>query len=307
QKIWKVEFIGNEFVSSSRLKTKIDSKPPIAYIFKGYVDREQIDADVTKLTAYYRSFGYFDAKIGRQKLFDEKNKWLTLRFVIHEGPRYQVESVAFIGNRLFSSDSLASGVELKPDSNQEPPLEKAYHYIKPSPPGPRRCEQEKMNADVAWLKELYGSQGYVFADIKAEPIFLEQQGKLKLMYHIEEGKRWRVGNIYVHIAGDNPHTKIQTALNRLSIKSGQIADIREIRASERRLQASGLFMADPVHGVMPKITYHIPEVGKTEMAKGGGGFRGQSPDHGQGVQLLAAPELPAAASNTNAPAGPPLI
>ena len=44
-------------------------------------------------------------------------------------------------------------------------------------------------------------------------------------------------------------------------------------------------MADPVHGVMPKITYHIPEVGETEMAKGdGNGFRGQSPDErGQGA------------------------
>jgi len=98
-------------------------------------------------------------------------------------------------------------------------------------------------------------------DIKAEPIFLEEPGKLKLLYHIDEGKRWKVGNIFVHINGDSPHTKIQTALNRLSFRSGEIADIREIRASERRLQASGLFMADPVHGVMPKITYHIPETG----------------------------------------------
>ena len=146
-----------------------------------------------------------------------------------------------------------------------------------------------MNADVAWLKELYGSQGYVFADIKAEPIFLEEQGKLKLMYHIDEGKRWRVGNIYVHIAGDNPHTKIQTALNRLSFRSGEIADIREIRSSERRLQASGLFMADPVHGVMPKITYHIPEVGKTEMAKGDSGVPRPKPrrwhDRRAGIEL----------------------
>jgi outer membrane protein insertion porin family len=310
QKIWKVEFIGNEFVSTSRLKTKIDSKPPIAYIFKGYVDREQIDTDVNKLTAYYRSFGYFDAKIGRLLEFDENNKWLTLRFVIHEGPRYQVESVAFIGNKLFSSESLASGVELKPDSTQAPPLEKAYHKIVPLPPGPRPFEQDKMNADVAWLKELYGSQGYVFADIKAEPIFLEEQGKLKLMYHIEEGKRWRVGNIFVHIAGDNPHTKIQTALNRLSFRSGEIADIREIRASERRLQASGLFMADPTHGVMPKITYHIPEVGKTEMAKGdSSGFRGQSPDVRlpNGVELQQAPDLPAAVPNPAPPVGPALI
>ncbi len=180
---------------------------------------------------------------------------------------------------MFSSDSLTTGVELKPDSDARTDRsQRSITTVKPLPPGPRPFEQDKMNADVAWLKELYGSQGYVFADIKAEPIFLEEQGKLKLMYHIDEGKRWRVGNIYVHIAGDNPHTKIQTALNRLSFRSGEIADIREIRASERRLQASGLFMADPVRGVMPKITYHIPEVGKTEMAKGEGGFRGQSPD-----------------------------
>ena len=164
-----------------------------------------------------------------------------------------------------------------------------------------------MNADVAWLKELYGSQGYIFADVRAEPIFLEQEGRLKLMYHIDEGKRWRVGNIFVHINGDNPHTKIETALNRLSLKSGQIADIREIHASERRLQASGLFMTDPVHGVSPKITYHIPEVGGKQTAnKDNPGFRGQSPDDDdqpvEGAPLLPPPNanLEAALANTRA-------
>ncbi|MEO7403896.1 MAG: POTRA domain-containing protein, partial [Burkholderiales bacterium] len=316
QKIWKVEFIGNEFVSEKRLRTKIDSKPPLLMIFKGYVDRDEIDGDVSKLTAFYRSFGYFQAKIGRELLFDEKNKWLTLRFVIHEGPRYQVESVAFIGNKLFSTDSLTMGVEMKPDPTSGTGVQKLYHMVRPLPPGPQPFEQDRMNADVAWLKELYGSQGYIFADVKAEPVFLEEQGKLRLMYHIEEGKRWRVGNIYVHINGENPHTKIQTALNRLSIHSNQIADIREIRASERRLQASGLYMADPAKGVMPKITYHIPEVGDTETAKreGGSGFRGQSPDGAapgasglaNGIQLLPAPGLAPVAPPVDEN-GPPLI
>jgi outer membrane protein insertion porin family len=312
QKIWKVEFVGNEFVSTGRLKTQIDSKPPILMLFKGYVDRELIEADVNKLTAYYRKFGYFDAKIGRQLVFDDNNKWLTLRFVIHEGLRYQVESVAFIGNKIFASDSLTMGVELKPDSSSGPGIEKLYRTLNPLPAGPRPFEQDKMNADVAWLKELYGSQGYVFADIKAEPIFLEQPGRLKLMYHIEEGKQWRIGNIYVHINGDNPHTKIQTALNRLSFRSGQIADIREFHASERRLQASGLFLTDPVHGISPKITYHIPELQKTQMAKGDNGFRGQSPDNQQGVgawgrdiELLPAEGLPVVVQNEQN--GPPLI
>jgi outer membrane protein insertion porin family len=259
QKIWKVEFVGNQFVSGRRLKTQVKSKPPTMYVFKGFVDDELIDADVEKLKAYYRAFGFFQAKVGRQLVPNEKGNWLTLRFVIHEGPRYHVEKVSFLGNKIFAAESLAMGIEL---TDSKP------------------FEQAKMNADVEWLKELYGSQGYVFADIQAELVYSEQPGKLDVMYKIDEGKRWRVGNINVHITGDNPHTKIQTALNRLSIRSGEIVDIRELRASERRLQASGLFMTDPARGVMPKITYHIPELSETETAREQSNrrFRGQSPD-----------------------------
>lgn len=257
QKVWDVEFIGNKFVSGRRLKTQVQSKPPLMMVFKGYVDQETIEGDVQRLTAYYRAFGFFQAKVGRQLVFNEKGNWLTLRFVIHEGPRYQVEEVAFMGNKLFASQSLAMGTELLAG---------------------QPFEQAKMNSDVEWLKELYGSQGYVFADIRADPIFSEEAGKLKLMYHIEEGKRWRVGNVHVHISGDNPHTKIQTALNRITVRPGEIIDIREIRASERRLQASSLFMTDPVRGVMPKITFHIKDLDETEIAQSAPGYRGQSPD-----------------------------
>ena len=88
-----------------------------------------------------------------------------------------------------------------------------------------------MNADLNRLKEVYGSQGYVFADVKAEPVFLEEPGQIDLVYNIAEGKRWRIGKIFVHIDGDNPHTRIQTALNRLSFQPGQIVDIREVRAA----------------------------------------------------------------------------
>ena len=91
-------------------------------------------------------------------------------------------------------------------------------------------------------------------------MFLEEPGKIDLVYHIDEGKQWKVGRIFVHIDGDNPHTRIQTALNRLSFRPGQIVDIREIHASERRLQASSLFLANPAEGTMPKITYKIREL-----------------------------------------------
>jgi outer membrane protein insertion porin family len=287
QKVWRVVFEGNTFATDGQLRTKIQTKRPMLMIFKGYLDREQLDADVQSLTAYYRSFGFFQAKVGRQIIFNDDATWVTLRFVIHEGPRYDVESVAFIGNKIFASDSLATGIEM---------------------PGGKPFEQARMNSDVAWLKELYGSQGYVFADIRADIIYLEEPGKLKVLYKIDEGKRWRVGNIYVHIDGENPHTRIQTALNRLSIRSGEIVDIREIHASERRLRASGLFLNDPVRGIAPKITYHIQDEAESEFASGNPGFRGQSPDN-RSHERAARSEVQMLAPRSSRldPSGPPLI
>ena len=51
-------------------------------------------------------------------------------------------------------------------------------------------------------------------------------------------------------------------LNRLSLKPGDIVDIRELRASERRLKASGLFLVDPTKGAVPKIVYSAAGVGR---------------------------------------------
>lgn len=258
QRIWKVEFEGNEFVSDGRLRTQVESKKPLMYLFKGYVDREQIDGDVGRLTAYYRSFGYFQAKVGRKLEYNKKGNWVTLRFVINEGPRYQVRNVTHIGNQIFANSSLAGGMTL---------------------PAGQMFEQAKLNADLEWLKNLYGSQGYVFADIQPETVFLEEPGKVDVVYHIDEGKQWKVGRIFVHIDGDNPHTRIQTALNRLSFRPGQIVDIREIHASERRLQASALFQTDPASGTAPKITYKIRDMNDEQLAREtGDSFRGQSPD-----------------------------
>jgi outer membrane protein insertion porin family len=286
QKVWNVEFVGNEFVSEGRLRTIIKSKPPLLKVFKGYVNREQIDSDVESLTAYYRSFGYFQAKVSRKVDYYPRENWAQITFVISEGPRYNIRDVRFIGNSKFEPVALAETAKLK---------------------GGHAFEQAKMGADAQWIQDLYGSHGYVFADVKPETVFLEQPGEVDLVYHIEEGERFRVGRIIVHIAGDNPHTRIQTAMNRMSLRPGDIMDIRELRASERRLVASSLFHTDAATGVRPKITYRIPDESEVMAAsfnsepaprKGpripakasGSGIRGQSPDN-WGPRVIAPPSF----------------
>jgi outer membrane protein insertion porin family len=266
QRVWDVEFIGNEFVSDGRLKTVIKSKPPILKIAKGYLNRQQLDADVEQLTAYYRSFGFFQAKVSRKIDYNETGNWATLTFVVDEGVRYNIRDVKFLGNTKFEPQAMAEAAKLSAGLP---------------------FEQRKVQQDALWLQELYGSHGYVFADVRPEPVFLEEPGQLDLLYHIDEGEQFRVGRIFVNIGGDNPHTRIQTALNRMTLRPGDIMDIRELKASERRLLASSLFHTDAQTGVRPKITYRIPDdadmdfggpAGSRTASRPGEGVRGQSPD-----------------------------
>ena len=142
QKIWTTNFVGNKFVSAARLATQISSNPPMLYSkylfggFKGEADRKKIDEDVEKLTAYYRAFGFFQAKIGREWTFDEQENWMYLTFVINEGPQYKVRSISFIGEKTFDTARLSKDTKLH-----------ANEFF----------NQGAMNHDLATVRDLYGT------------------------------------------------------------------------------------------------------------------------------------------------------
>ncbi|MBM4000622.1 MAG: hypothetical protein FJ297_13985 [Planctomycetes bacterium] len=255
----ETRFVGNTFVTEARLKTLIKSKPGIFWLIKGVGDRNQIDEDVDKLTAYYRSFGYFSARIGREIELDDSGKWLTLTFVIDEGPRYVVRSVSLAGNQKFTTDSLHEHLELT-----------SGQYF----------DLQKMNRDVNALRDAYGGEGHIFADVSADPRFLEEPGQLDLVYNVVEGDVFRLGEIHVHIAGEYPHTRRNVILNRNSLVPGEIIDLRAVRDFERRLKASNLFEYNPATGDAPRVVIRPPDLKDIEglASPPRATARGQSPD-----------------------------
>jgi outer membrane protein insertion porin family len=118
--------------------------------------------------------------------------------------------------------------------------------------------------------------------VQAETRFLEEPGKVDLIYNVEEGKRYRVGKINVKVEGEHPHTRQQAVLNRISLRPGDIIDIRQVRASERRLKASGLFLNDPAQGSAPKLVIVPPKLDEDSESvaerPNRDRVRGQSPD-----------------------------
>ena len=261
--LW-TSFVGNTIASDARLLTQIKSKPGVLWFIGGDIDREAVEHDVETLTAYYRSLGFFQAKVGREvEVVHEGNRdWTHLTFVINEGPRYTVRNVSFVGNTKFRNEFLERDLKLK---------------------GGEHFNQSKMAADLNLIRDIYGGRGFVFADIRADPRFLEEPGQLDLVYNVSEGQRYRVGQINIRIRGDHPHTRHSTVLNRLSLRPGDILDIRKLRDDERRLKSSSLFLADASKGEGPKIVFSKPEKDDTRVAREPEparppGFRGQSPD-----------------------------
>jgi outer membrane protein insertion porin family len=220
-------------------------------LFGGKVDRNKIDADVQTLTAYYRALGFFRARVSRSIDYDESGKWLALKFIIDEGPRYKVRNVSIEGGSKFASDPLLKFLELK-----------SGEYF----------NQSEENKDVSTLIDLYGSQGHVFADIQAELRYLEEPGMLDVAYKIKEGEVFSVSEVNVHIAGEFPHTKQTVVLSRLSVRPGDTIDTREVRNSERRLKASQLFAGTQNDGEPPRIVVRPPDLNSL------GTIRGQEPE-----------------------------
>ena len=134
----------------------------------------------------------------------------------------------------------------------------------------------KMNQDVVALRDLYSSQGYVYATVDAEPRFLEDPGMLDLVYRIKEGEQYRVGKVNVHYEGDYGITKREVVLNRFRLHPGDLIDSREIRRTERDLGSAQIFATgQQTGGSPPKVVVRPKEQSSlSRTANSGGGGSG---------------------------------
>ncbi len=256
QRYWKTGFEGNRFASDARLLSFVESKPSIVRVIGGLVQRDEIENDITRLTNYYRKFGFFNARIGREISESNDGRWVNVRFIIDEGPRYKVRNVSFVGNSAYTPGQLSGLLKLKPGKAEG---------ARPD------FNAGKMNEDVVALRDLYGSEGFVYSSVNAEPRFLEEPGLLDLVYKIEEGERYRVGKINVHIAGDYGITQRRVVLNRLLLQPGDFIDSRKISQSETRLGGASIFAGSEPggSGAAPRIVVRPREdSGFNRMAEG---------------------------------------
>ena len=255
-KVTKISFEGNEFFSSSLLKTKLRTKTAFLSwlgikLLGGKYDPSTIPDDIASLKQYYHSLGFFDVKIDKQILFSDDKSSVHVAYNISEGTRYEIQGIHFEGNRVLTVNNLRDGSKLQ-----------SGEFF----------NSRNLNHDVAKMQDQYGELGRLFAKVDAIPRFLETPGKVDIVYQVDEDRVRMIRRINVHYNGDMPHTRETVILNRSLIHPGDLANNQLIQRTKSRLEGSQLFERGPAQGVSINIS---PVDDNLQLA--GGSIRGQNP------------------------------
>jgi outer membrane protein insertion porin family len=226
-RIRNVDFRGVRSFDKDKLKDQIKTSSWIFIFRPGIYDPQVVDEDVAALRHFYEDKGFFDVKVGRKLVFSPDQSELEVDFVISEGRRYDVARVSFQGNTSLGEAVLRAGLKLTPG---------------------RPYDSEILDRDVRKIVRDYSPFGFIYQPqssdddylrVDTKTVFLDEPGKVELIYAIHEGKPFRIGNIYVK---GNDKSQQKLVLRQFhDFSPGGLYNSAELQDAEDRVRADPYF------------------------------------------------------------------
>lgn len=226
-----INFVGLRSFPADELKDQIQTKTWFPLLRDGTYNPDVVDDDVATLRRFYEQKGFFDARVGRRIVFSPDLDEVQVDFLIEEGPRYLVTRISFKGNTSLS----------------EAELRKALRTQVGDP-----YDSERVRRDVRELVRLYSPLGFIFEEQSNDPdylritprtVFAMTPGEVEVVFDIEEGKPFRVGEI---LPRGNVRTQDKVVLRELRLAPGDVFNSAAVLDAEERLRGSPYFSAASV-------------------------------------------------------------
>ena len=240
-RIRDIRFEGNQFVSDSRLKTQIQADDGILGVLSGQgkYRPELLDHDLAKLLEYYRTYGFFSAKISRKIEWNPGHRSVDVVFVIDEGPRFTVAGYEVAGNKTLDDSILLANNRLRAG---EP------------------YNGQVMQASLREMQAEYGQRGYYNTRVVPEPVFAPDRPEVTMVYRVIEGRPSYVGEIFIVGNTVTRDRVIRRQLAFAGLLPGQLLDTQALEASRRNLARLHIFKVQPEAGIVPTVEIIDPDV-----------------------------------------------
>lgn len=221
-RVAKVRFLGNNKISSTRLKAAMATQEGGFFSFisgSGSYKQEAFDRDVQALyyLVYYNE-GYIQAKIDRPQVSvtpDKRHIYVTIR--VEEGEKFDVGEVGFAGDLLFKDSELFEAIKLK----------KSELFV-----------YSVMQKDLSTLQAKYGDLGYAYANVIPRTRIREKDRLVDITFEIDKGNKVYLGRI--NVKGNN-RTRDKVVRREMRIVEGELYNETRKRESLENIKRLGYF------------------------------------------------------------------
>jgi len=175
----QVVFEGNSKVSDKDLTKEVQIKPRAVFT------RAKVQADVQRIIELYRRNGKFAARVDPQIIQRPQNR-VDLIFSITDGPTTGVSKINFIGNKVYSTDTLKGQIATE-ESRWWKFLASNDNY-----------DPDRLQFDRESLRRYYINRGYAdFKVLSAVAQLTPDRSSFYLNFTVDEGVRYRFGKITI--------------------------------------------------------------------------------------------------------------
>lgn len=220
-KVKRITFLGNRRLPSGKLKAGMATQEGGFFSFisgSGAYKQEAFDRDVQMLNFLYFNEGYVQVKIDRPQVYvtpDKTGIYITIK--IDEGEQFQVGSVDFAGDLLFSNQELLETTKIDESG--------LFRY-------------ETLQNDLRDVQAMYGDLGYAFANVIPRTRVREADKEVDITFEIDKGNKVYIGKI--NMLG-NTKTRDKVIRRELKIREGELYNETRKRESFDNVKRLGYF------------------------------------------------------------------
>jgi outer membrane protein assembly complex protein YaeT len=222
-KVTSFTFHGNQAVSTAQLRQILATQPSskLPWGTKRYFSREQFEADLKRIVAFYTDRGYPDARVSSFDVqLSEDQSSVKIALNIAEGEPIRVERIAF------------DGFESLPDEHRTTLL--ARMSLKEGQPLDRASMQSSREAALDELRD----HGHPYASVRVEDQPGSSERLRVIAFKADPGPVAHVGEI--EISG-NTSVSDNVVRRQLTFKPGDLYQLSKLRESQRKLYGLELF------------------------------------------------------------------
>ena len=249
-KIKEIDFDGNEVFKESKLRSKLKNtkiKNLIRFWKRSKYIKNDFKDDLNRLIDFYKENGFRDARIIKDTLLrnDKVSNSIVLKLDIEEGKKYYFGDIDFIGNTVYSNNSLQQILGLKKGDVYNGVLLKK-----------RIADTSKPDGND--ITNLYQNNGYLFSNINAVEVSAIKD-TIDFEIRITEGKLANFNKIVVE---GNTKTNDHVIYRELRTKPGELYSKDKLVRTVREVGQLGFFDAEQIN---PQIENVDPNSGTIDV------------------------------------------